>query len=526
VHDLAKVITAAEAAELFKDGDYVASSSFTLAGWPEEIALAVEERFLKTGHPRDITHIHAGGAGDFRGRGGGVWAHDGLQKRLIISHAGSEPQVMEQISNNKVLAYNLPLGVILQLYNDIARKGPGVFSKVGLGTFIDPRVDGGRYNDKTREAEDIIEVKELDGEEWLWYKPFPINIAFLRATSADEHGNITDEKEGQSLELLPIAQAAKACGGIVMVQVERLVKAGTMHPKHVKVPGIIVDYVVVAEKPQMQNGDTLYNPAYSGEVKVPLANISPLPMGREKIICRRSALEARPGAINLGIGIPQGVASVIAEEKADDLVTLVSESGNIGGIPGVKGAFGQHYNPEASIDQHAHFNYYDGGGLDIAIFGLGETDKEGNVNASLFNGKVVGVGGFLNVATNAKKTILAGTFTASGLKIKTGDGKLVIEQEGKFKKFLNQVVQISFSGQYARKSGQEIMYVTERAVFELTQDGIVLTEIAPGIDLEKDILAQMEFKPIVSPDLKLMPEGIFRQEWGELRDIIQGYVSQ
>lgn len=521
---MAKVITAAQAAELFKDGDYVASSSFGLAGWAEEVALAVEERFLKTGHPKNLTHIHAGGAGDFQGRGGGVWAHEGLTKRLIISHAGSEPQVMEAINGNKCEAYCFPLGVILQLYNDIARKGPGVFSKVGLGSFIDPRFDGGRLNEKTRACEDLIEVKELDGEEWLWYKPFPVNIAFLRATTADEKGNITAEKEGLSLEWLPIAQAAKACGGITIVQVERLVKAGTLHPKHVKVPGIYVDYIVIAEKPQMQSMVTLYNPAFSGEVKIPVGNIPPMPLNEDKIICRRAAMEVHPGAINLGIGIPQGVASVIAEEKADDLVTLVSESGSIGGIPGVRGDFGHHYNAESSTDQHAHFNYYDGGGLDIAIFGLGETDAEGNVNASLLNGKVFGVGGFLNVVTFAKKAILVGTFTAGGLKIKTGDGKLTIEQEGRFKKFLNKVVQISFSGNYARKKGQEVMFITERAVFELTQDGMVLTEIAPGIDLEKDVLAHMEFKPIISPNLKIMDEGIFREVWGEgkLRSIIEG----
>jgi len=518
---MAKVITAAEAAALFKDGDYVASSSFGLAGWAEEIALAVEARFLKEGHPQNITHIHAGGAGNFQGRGGGVWAHEGLQKRLIISHAGSEPQIMEQINGNKVEAYNFPLGVILQLYNDIARKGPGVFTKAGIGTFIDPRVDGGKLNAKTREAEDIIEVKEVNGEDWLLYKPFPVNIAFLRATTADEAGNITAEKEGPSLELMPIAQAAKASGGIVIVQVERVVKPGTLHPKQIKVPGIIVDYIVVAEKTQMQTMVTAYNPSFSGEVKVPVGSIPPLPLNEDKIICRRAAMEVRPGAINLGIGIPQGVASIIAEEGVSHLVTLISESGSIGGVPGVKGDFGNHWNPEASIDQHAHFNFYDGGGLDIAIFGLGETDKEGNVNASVFNGKVMGVGGFINVATNAKRTIMAGTFTAGGLKIKTGDGKLTIEKEGKFKKFLDSVVQISFSGEFARNKGQEVMFITERAVFELTKDGFVLTEIAPGVDLEKDVLALMDFKPIISPDLKLMPAELFQEQWGKLNQFIK-----
>lgn len=522
---MAKFITAAQAAELFKDGDWVASSSFGLAGWAEEIALALEERFLKTGHPRDLTHIHAGGAGNFQGRGGGHWAHDGMTKRYIISHAGSEPQVMEHIASNTCLAYNYPLGVILQCYNDIARRGPGVFSQAGLRTFIDPRIDGGAFNQKTRdEWEKLIEVKELDGKEWLWYKPFPVNVAFLRATSSDENGNITCEKEGPNLELMSIAQAAKASDGIVIVQVERILKNGTMHPKQVKVPGIIVDYVVVAEKPQNQTMVTVYNPSFSGEVKVPMKSIPPMPMSSDKLICRRTAMEVRPGAISLGIGIPQGVASIIAEEKADSKVVLMSESGSIGGIPGVGGDFGSHWNAEASTEQPTHFNYYDGGGLDIAVFGLAETDPEGNCNASVFNGKVFGVGGFINVATNAKKTIMAGAFTAGGLKVKSGDGKLTIEQEGQFKKFLNQVAQISFSGPYAREIGQEVMFITERAVFELTHEGFVLTEIAPGIDLQKDVLDQMEFKPIVSPDLKLMDKGIFSEVWGEgeLRQVIEG----
>jgi propionate CoA-transferase len=314
---------------------------------------------------------------------------------------------------------------------------------------------------------------------------------------------------------MSIAQAAKACGGIIMVQVERIVKSGTMHPKHVKVPCTIVDYVVVAEKPQMQTMVSQYNPSFSGEVKVPMKSIPPMPMSSDKLICRRAAMEVRPGAISLGIGIPQGIASIIAEEKADSQVILMSESGSIGGIPGVGGDFGSHWNAEASTEQPTHFNYYDGGGLDIAVFGLAETDPEGNCNASVFNGKVFGVGGFINVATNAKRTIIAGTFTAVGLKVKSGDGKLTIEKEGQFKKFLKQVAQISFSGPYAREIGQGVMFITERAVFELTPDGFLLTEIAPGIDLQKDVLDQMDFKPIISPDLKLMDAGIFSEVFGE-----------
>lgn len=520
---MAKVVTAAQAAEMFKDGDYVASSSFGLAGWAEEIAVALEERFLKTGHPKDLTHIHAGGAGNFQGRGGGVWAHEGMTKRLIISHAGSEPQVMEAINQNKCEAFNLPLGVILQLYNDIARKGPGVFSKVGIGTFIDPRFDGGRFNEKTKSCKDIIEVKELDGVEWLWYKPFPVNVAFLRGTTADENGNISMEKESLTLEWLPIAQAAKASGGITIVQVERLAKAGTLNPKLVKVPEIYVDYIVVAEKPQMQTMATQYNPAFCGETRMPVGGIPPMPLDEDKIIARRTAMEAKPGAINLGIGIPQGVASVLAEEGADDLVTLISESGSIGGVPGVRGDFGSHYNIESSTSQDAHFNFYDGGGLDMAAFGLGECDKDGNVNASLLNGKTFGVGGFLNVVTFAKKALIVGTFTAGGLKLKTENGKLTVLQEGKYKKFQNTVIQISYSGKFAREQGQEVLFITERAVFVLTKDGMVLTEIAPGIDLQTQVLDLMDFKPIVSKDLKTMEADLFQEKMapGKLRSIIE-----
>ena len=523
---MAKVVTAAEAAAAIKDGDYIASSSFGLAGWAEEVALEVEKRFLETGSPKNLTHIHAGGAGDFQGRGGGHWAHKGMTKRLIISHAGSEPQLMESIGKNEVEAFNFPLGVILQCYSDIARKGPGVFSKVGLGTFIDPRIEGGRYNEKTKDCKDIIEVKELDGQEWLWYKPFPINVAFLRATTADENGNISAEKESLSLELLPIAQAARACGGITIVQVERLAKTGTLNPKMVKVPGIYVDYIVVAEKPQMQTMITQYNPALSGEIRMPVGGISPIALSEDKIIARRTAMEARPGTINLGIGIPQGVANVLAEEKAEDLVTLISESGSIGGVPGVKGDFGSHYNIESSTDQHAHFNFYDGGGLNMAAFGLGECDKEGNINASLLNGKAFGVGGFLNVVTFVQKAIIVGTFTAGGLKIKTGDGKLEVLQEGKFKKFLNNIVQVSFSGKFAREQGQEVLFITERCVIELTKDGMVLLEVAPGIDMQKQVLDLMEFKPIIPKEgVKLMDADLFKEKMtpGKLRSIIEAH---
>jgi len=519
---IAKVITAAEAAALIEDGATIASAPFALAGWPEEVALAIEKRFLETGHPRDLTHVHAAGVGNRLERGESAWtAHEGLIKRLILSHTDFQQKTMDLIEQNKVEAYNLPLGVILQLYNEIARRGPGLLTKVGMGTFIDPRFDGGKLN--TKAQEDLVELVNFAGEEWLFYKKFPVNVTIIRGTSADEKGNITFEKEGVSLEWLPVAQAAKACGGITIVQVERIVKSGTMHPKLVKVPGIYVDYIVVASKPeyQQQTAKTFFNAAFAGDIKVPTGSIPPIPLDGEKVMCRRSAMELKPGAIALGIGIPQAIANVLSEEKADHLITPISESGSIGGIPGVGGDFGHHFNAEASVDQHAHFNYYDGGGLETAFIGLGECDIEGNINASKFNGKVYGVGGFINVTQNAKKVIFTGNFTAGKLKVKVEDGKLVIEQEGKFRKFLNKIVQTTFSGKYANEVGQTVMFITDRAVLELTPAGLVLTEIAPGIDLEKDVLAQMEFKPIISPNLKLMPAEIFQPTWGKLKQIIE-----
>lgn len=519
----AKVITAAEAAALIKDGQTIASTAFALAGWAEEVALAIEERFLKTGHPRDLTHVNAAGCGDRNMRGQSAWtAHEGLLKRLIIGHTDFQAKTMELIEGNKVEAYNFPLGVILQLYSVIARRGPGLFTKTGLRTSIDPRLGGGKLNERTKE--DLIEVAQVLGEEWLLYKKFPVDVALLRGTTADENGNLTFEKEGISLEWLPVAQAAKACGGITIAQVETVVKAGSLHFKQVKVPGIYVDYIVVATDPkyQQQTAKTQYSRCFAGDIKIPLEDIPPLPLNGDKIICRRAAMEVKPGAANLGIGIPQGIASILSEENASDLATLISESGSVGGIPGVAGDFGHHYNGEASVEQHAHFNYYDGGGLDTGFYGLGECDQEGNINASKFNGKVYGVGGFVNVTQNAKKTVFAGTFTAGKLDIKVQDGKLVIVQEGKFKKFLKKVDYTSFSGQYARQVGQAVLFITERAVFELTDEGLVLKEIAPGIDLEKDVLALMDFKPVISSELKLMPEEIFQPTWGKLRQIVEG----
>ncbi|OPY62297.1 MAG: Acetate CoA-transferase YdiF [Syntrophorhabdaceae bacterium PtaU1.Bin034] len=513
-----KVITAAEAAALIKDGDTVAASCFGLAGWAEEVGLAVQEHYKKTGHPKGITIIHAAGAGDFVGRGECALAEDGLMKRMIVSHVGSSPRIAQMVKESRVECHLWPLGVICQWFTEVARRSPGLFSKTGLGTFIDPRFEGGKVNEITKE--ETIRVVELEGEEWLFFKSLPINVSLIRGTTADEKGNITFEKEAIALEALPVAQAAKACGGIVIAQVENLAKAGTLHPQRVRVPGVCVDYIVIARKPQMQTMSTVYNPALSGDLKIPETSIPFMELDERKIIARRAAMELVQGPVNLGMGIPQGIANIVAEEGCSGVMTLISESGNIGGIPGVGTDFGAHYNGEAMIQQDHHFNWFDGGGLAMAAIGLAQTDREGNINAGKFGDRVVGPGGLINTAQHAKKVVFCGAFTAGRLEVKTGDGKLTIVNEGKSKKFLNKVEQITFSGNYSWKAGQRAVYVTERAVFERGEDGLVLTEIAPGVDLEKDVLRHMDFEPRISPDLKLMPEGIFKPAWGDLKNLI------
>ncbi len=530
---MAKVITVKEAAELFQDNMTICTAGFGLSGWPEEIAEAVRKRFDETGHPRNLTHTHAAGLGNWgkgpKGeRGECIWAVDGLMTKFIGSHAGSSPTVIKQIAENKIMAWNLPLGTLCQLYHEEGRGVPGILSKTGLGTFIDPRYDGGKLNQLTKEkGEDIVEyIPDFRGEEYLFYKAIPIDIGFMRGTTADENGNITCEKEALNLEMLSVAQAAKACGGIVIVQVESLAKAGSLNPKLVKVPSIYVDYIVVAEDPEnlMQTQGTKYNRAFTGEIRVPLeGSMDPMPMNEKKVMLRRLAMEIKRGfKCNFGIGIPTYTGNVMAEEGCADAITMISESGSIGGVPGGGNDFGAHWNIEASCDQGDHFSFFDGGGLDLGVFGLSEVDKDGNVNTSLLNGKIMGVGGFANIAVTAKNAFFVGTFTAGGIKCKVEDGKMIIEQEGKYKKFVKQCPQLTFNAEQSLKKGNRVMFITERCVIERTDEGMILTEIAPGIDLQTQILDQMEFKPIIPEGgPKLMPLDIFLPRWGKLKEIME-----
>lgn len=509
---MSKLVTAQKAVEMIKDGSTVCFGGFVGNMHPEEISIAIENKFVSENKPKDLTLIYAAGQGDSKERGLNHLGYEGLVKKIIGGHWALAPKLQKLALENKVEAYNLPQGVISQMFRDIAAGKPGVITHVGLKTFVDPRVEGGKLNEKTKE--DIVKNIEIEGKEYLFYKSQPIDVAVVRATYADTEGNASFEKECVALEVLSMCQAAKNSGGIVILQVEKVVKKGSLDMRFVKIPGIYVDAIVVA-KPEnhMQTFSEQYNPSYSGEIKVPVDTIKSLPLNQRKIIARRAAMELIPNAItNLGIGMPEGVSMVAAEEGIGSEMKLTIESGPIGGVPVGGLSFGASINPECIIDQPYQFDFYDGGGLDVAFLGLAQTDKQGNVNVSKFGPKIAGCGGFINITQNAKKVVYCGTFTTGGLKVKVENSKLVITNEGKSKKFLDEVEQITFSGEYAVEIGQPVIYITERAVFELTKEGMVLKEIAPGVDLEKDVLNLMNFKPIISDDLKTMDERIFREK--------------
>ena len=532
-----KVITVAEAAALVKDGDVIGSAVQGMTGWPEEISLAIEKRFLETGHPANITNIHGAGISDVGRsspdgktcRGECAFAHDGMLTRSFHGHVGCSFKVAAQIVQNKMLAYNFPLGMIGQIWREQGRGFPGLMTKVGLGTFMDPRFDGCKVNQKTKdEGEDFVEyIPDFRGEEYLFYTLPPLNIALLRATTSDMHGNLTYEKECMPCEPLDLAMACKAAGGIVVAQVERLAITGSLDPRNIRIPGILVDYVCVSEHPEntMQTHVTHFNPSFTGEIKAPVSsNVEPLPLNEKKVFSRRVAEEIHAGdKCNFGIGLPGLVPNILVEEGVDGDVTMISESGLIGGVPAPGGDFGAHYNPEAMYCQTDHFSFFDQGGLDVAVFGLSEVDKDGNVNTTFLNGKMAGVGGFPNIAANAKHSIFVGTFTAHGIKCHVEDGKMVIDHEGQFKKFVNSCVQISFSAEQAIAKGNKISFITERCVIVRKPEGLVLTEIAPGIDLQTQILDQMEFKPIIPEGgPKLMDPAIFQENWGKLAEMMRG----
>lgn len=504
-----KVMSARQAVSMIADGDTVATGGFVGIGFPEQLAVELEALFLEQKGPRDLTLVYAAGQGDGGERGLNHLGHEGLVARVIGGHWGLVPKLQKLAIDNKIQAYNLPQGVISHLYRDIAAHKPRTITHIGLGTFVDPRNGGGKINSIT--THDLVELVEFDGEEYLAYKTFPINVALLRGTTADLDGNVTMEKEALVLEALAIATAARNSGGIVIVQVERIADRHTLNSRLVRIPGIMVDCVVQSQpENHWQTFSEVYNPSFSGEVRIPTEAIAPMDLDIRKIIARRAALELTPGdVVNLGIGMPEGVANVANEEQILKSITLTAEPGVIGGIPAGGLNFGAAANTEALLDQPSQFDFYDGGGLDVAFLGLAQADAQGNLNVSKFGPKLAGAGGFINISQTAKKVVFVGTFTAGGLKLSFEGGRINIVQEGSVKKFLQQVEHVTFSGQHANKKGQQVLYVTERCVFKLVEQGLELIEIAPGIDLERDILAHMDFRPLIPGQPALMDERIF-----------------
>ena len=513
-----KFINSKEAVSLVRDNDTIAFSGFAGLSVPESLISALEKRYLESGYPRNLTLMFAAAQGDGGGRGLNHMAHKGLIKRVIGGHFNLAPRLAKLMYENHIEGYNFPQGVMCNIFRDIARKSDFTLSKIGLGTFVDPRLEGGKVNSITNE--DMVELIEMKNSEYLLYHHRKINVAFIKASYCDESGNISLESEATYSEAFIIAQAVRNCGGTVIVQVDKIVSNDIMKCKNVNIPRLYADYIVlvsdIKEKEQVLGMD--YDPQitsntnmYDIDVERFLRenNISEKTSPRT-VIGRRAEMELKKGdVVNIGIGMPEEISKIAFETGMNKYITLTVEPGPIGGIPQSGKRFGASINPECILDQLRQFDFYDGGGLDVAFLGLAECDKMGNINVSKFAGKLAGCGGFINITQNAKRLVFCGTFTAKGLKADVCNGKIDIVNEGLNRKFKNNIEQITFNGERAIKSGHKVMYITERAVFELFEDGLHLIEIAPGIDVKKDIMDMMEFTPIIDKDIKLMDENLF-----------------
>ena len=523
-----KFLIGEEAAAMIKDDSTIATIGMTLVSASETILKAIENRFLETGSPNHLTLVHSCGQSD-RDRGIQHFSHEGMLHRIIGGHWGLQPRMMKLIAENKILAYCIPQGQFAQLYRSMAGGEPGKITKVGLGTFIDPRIDGGKMNAITKDAPDIVDVVTIDGEEYMRYKPIPLDYCIIRGTYVDEMGNLTTDEEAMQLEVFSAVMACKKFGGKVIAQAKYKVKAGSLHCKRVTVPGIFIDAVVMCPNPEEDHRQThsfAFDPAYCGDIKVPVSDSDALPMNLRKVIGRRALMELHvDDVLNVGTGIPNDVVGpIISEEGVGDDVTVTVESGIYGGIPMGGVDFGIAKNNFALLRHDDQFDYYNGAGVDVTYMGAGEIDPDGNVNATKLGPNPTGAGGFIDITTNAKHVVFCSSFTGKGLDCSFEDGRLHINKEGSLIKFVNKVQQISYNGKIAREKRQKMHYITERAVFELRPEGLVLTEIAPGIDLQTQILDLMEFKPIISENLKEMNPAIFSEAipYG-LKDIIRNH---
>ncbi|MFP7674531.1 acyl CoA:acetate/3-ketoacid CoA transferase [Marivita sp. S0852] len=512
-----KIVSSRDAAALIHSGDTLTTSGFVGAGVPDALLQALAERFDDEGHPRDLTLLFAAGQGDGKDRGLNRLAAPGLVRRVIGGHWGLIPKLASRAVAGEIEGYNFPQGVISHLYRDIAAGKPGTISHVGLETFVDPDQDGGRVNDRT--PRDLVDRITIAGKDRLFYHALPIHVALLRGSTADEQGNVTMEREALILDNLAQAMAARNSGGVVIVQVDQIAARGSLPTRDVVIPAMLVDAVVVAPPElHMQTYATQYNRYYTGRYKKPEGSTAPSPLDLRKVIARRAAFELPVGGVvNLGIGMPEGISDVAAEEGLLHHVTLTAEPGVIGGQPASGLDFGAAVNTEAIIAQGNQFDFYDGGGLDMACLGMAEADATGHVNVSRFGPRLAGAGGFINITQNARNLVFAGSFTAGGLAVQISDGALHIQSEGRARKFGAAVEQITFSGTRAARLGQPVLYVTERCVFRLDPDGVRLIEVAPGIDIDHDILAHMGFRPLID-DVDVMDARIFTDAPMGLRD--------
>ena len=505
---MSKLISVRQAVELLKDGQsFVVGGSGAGHALPQKFIDELESVFKETGHPRDLTSVRVVGTGDFADRGFSQLALPGMHKRTIGSNIGNEPRLGAMVENNELEAYSLPQGVLSQLMREIAAGRPGLLTHVGLGTYVDPRQTGGKQNSRT--TEDLVEVVTLRGREWLLYHSFPINVAVIRGSTADEDGNITMENEAIQAEMLAMAMAARNSGGIVIAQVRQLAPRGSLPQRDVKVPAALVNYVYL-DPDQWQTYITRDSPYYAGKLRKPVAGDPPLALDVRKIIARRSLLEFKPGFIcNLGFGISQLIGRVAWEEGLTDQLVLTVEQGIFGGVPVAGNEGGAGFNYQAMIDQPDMFGFYDGGGLDIASLSFAEVDAKGNVNVHSFEGRIRGPGGFPNISARTPRINFVGTLTAQGLELDISAAGVSVKTEGTLPKFVERVREVSFNGELARERGQQVRYITDRAVFALDADGVVLTEVAPGIDVERDVLARMGFRPRVAEQLRTIDMRVY-----------------